>query len=54
MKKGEIMDMKRFEGQVVAITGAARGIGTACAERFAQEGAKIACMDIIDIINYLF
>jgi NAD(P)-dependent dehydrogenase (short-subunit alcohol dehydrogenase family) len=38
--------MKRFLDQVVVITGAANGIGKACAIRFAQEGAKIACLDI--------
>lgn len=37
----------RFSGQVVVITGAARGIGKACARRFAQEGANVACMDLL-------
>ncbi len=37
--------MKRFSNQVVLITGAANGIGKACARRFAQEGANIACLD---------
>jgi NAD(P)-dependent dehydrogenase (short-subunit alcohol dehydrogenase family) len=32
--------------QVVVVTGAANGIGKACALRFAQEGANIACLDI--------
>lgn len=43
--------MKRFENQVVIITGAANGIGQACAYRFAEEGANIACMDINDDAN---
>lgn len=43
--------MKRFENQVVLITGAANGIGQACAYRFAEEGARIVCMDINDDAN---
>lgn len=37
--------MKRFVGQVALVTGAANGIGRACAVRFAQEGANVACLD---------
>jgi NAD(P)-dependent dehydrogenase (short-subunit alcohol dehydrogenase family) len=33
-------------GKVVIITGAARGIGRACAERFAREGAKVVVADV--------
>jgi NAD(P)-dependent dehydrogenase (short-subunit alcohol dehydrogenase family) len=29
------------------ITGAARGIGTACALRFAREGANVVCLDLL-------
>lgn len=36
----------RFAGQVVIVTGAAGGIGGACALRFAQEQARVACLDI--------
>jgi NAD(P)-dependent dehydrogenase (short-subunit alcohol dehydrogenase family) len=43
--------MKRFENQVAVITGAANGIGQACAHRFAQEGANIACLDMADEKN---
>ena len=38
--------MGRLEGTVAVITGAASGIGAACAERFAKEGARIAGIDI--------
>ena len=43
--------MKRFENQVVVITGAANGIGKACAQRFAQEGAFVACLDVSHELN---
>jgi NAD(P)-dependent dehydrogenase (short-subunit alcohol dehydrogenase family) len=42
-----IVQPRRFGGQVAVITGAARGIGKACAQRFAQEGADVACLDLL-------
>lgn len=35
-----------FEGKVVAVTGAAQGIGAAIARRFAASGAQVAALDI--------
>jgi SDR family mycofactocin-dependent oxidoreductase len=36
----------RVEGKVAFVTGAARGIGRACALRLAEEGADVALLDI--------
>src|SRR5438270_8941219 len=36
----------RLEGKVCVITGAAGGIGSAAAERFAAEGARIVGVDL--------
>ena len=35
-----------FSGQVVVVTGAAHGIGAACARLFATSGAKVALWDV--------
>ena len=37
---------ERHAGRVYVITGGARGIGRACAERFAAEGARVMIADI--------
>lgn len=38
--------MNRLEGKVALVTGAASGIGLACCERFAAEGAAVATLDL--------
>ncbi|MGH8877304.1 MAG: SDR family NAD(P)-dependent oxidoreductase [Stackebrandtia sp.] len=38
--------MQRFDGKTAFITGAAHGIGRACAKRLADEGARVAIADI--------
>lgn len=40
------MTTKRFEHQVVAVTGGAQGLGLAIARRFGQEGARVALIDV--------
>jgi NAD(P)-dependent dehydrogenase (short-subunit alcohol dehydrogenase family) len=37
-----------LEDKVIVVTGAAQGIGAACAERFAQDGATVALWDVND------
>ena len=38
--------MGRFDGKIAIVTGAAQGIGRACAHRFASEGAKVVVADL--------
>ena len=38
--------MNRLQGQVAWISGAASGMGAGIAETFAEEGAKVAVIDV--------
>ncbi|RMF03081.1 MAG: 3-hydroxybutyrate dehydrogenase [Chloroflexi bacterium] len=40
------MTDKVFDGKVAVVTGAASGIGLACAERFAADGAQVVISDV--------
>jgi NAD(P)-dependent dehydrogenase (short-subunit alcohol dehydrogenase family) len=40
--------MKRLEGKIAIVTGAAGGIGTATVRRFVQEGAIVIAADILE------
>jgi NAD(P)-dependent dehydrogenase (short-subunit alcohol dehydrogenase family) len=40
--------MNRTRDKICIVTGAALGIGRACAERLGEEGAKIALFDVLD------
>jgi len=44
--EGDIPMNISFDGKVAIVTGAARGIGLACAELLAASGAKVALVDI--------
>lgn len=41
--------MNRLSGKTAIVTGGAVGIGRACVERMAEEGAKVAIFDVMDL-----
>lgn len=41
--------MKRLEGKIAIVTGGAKGLGQAMAERFAAEGAKVIACDMMPL-----
>jgi dihydroxycyclohexadiene carboxylate dehydrogenase len=45
------MNMHRFEGKVMVVTGAAQGIGRGVALRAASEGAKVLFVDRADFVG---
>src|SRR5919106_2415804 len=38
----------RLEGKIAVVTGGGNGIGRACCQRFAEEGADILVADLLD------
>ncbi len=41
-----MVQLNRFEGKVIVVTGAASGIGAACVRRLVSEGASVAAADV--------
>src|SRR6185369_12873316 len=44
--EGRFMTEHTFSGRVVVVTGAASGIGLACAQQFARQRAKVVLLDV--------
>lgn len=43
--------MGRLNGRVAIVTGTSSGIGRATALRLAEDGAKVACLDVVEDVN---
>ncbi len=41
-----VIPVKRFQDQVVVVTGGAKGMGAAVSRQFVEEGGRIVCLDI--------
>jgi 3(or 17)beta-hydroxysteroid dehydrogenase len=50
-EKGSLSLSDRLKGKIALITGSARGIGLACAQLFAKEGAVVILTDIEDALG---
>jgi len=53
-KLKKVQSSPLFQGKIVLVTGAASGIGKACAEEFARQGAAVAAVDINPEVTALF
>lgn len=45
---------RQLDGKVAVVTGAARGIGAATAQRLAEEGARVVCVDVAGARDALY
>lgn len=50
-RRGYVLAMARVHDKVAIVTGAARGIGEACARLLAREGATVYVTDIDDALG---
>ncbi len=41
----------RLDGKIILLTGAAGGIGAACATRYAADGACVVCVDVVEAVD---
>src|SRR5229473_1344003 len=47
--RGRDKDMGQVQGKIAIVTGGASGIGAACVETLAREGARVVISDIDDL-----